>query len=113
MLNETAMSVAIPKLMSALAVDANAAQWLTTAFLLTMAVVIPVTGFLLQRFNTRPIFLLAMTLFTTGTAHRGDVAQSGDADLRPRRPGLGHGDHDAAADDHRDDPRCARTSAAR
>ncbi|MEO7222824.1 MAG: MDR family MFS transporter [Devosia sp.] len=68
MLNETAMSVAIPKLMEALAVDASAAQWLTTAFLLTMAVVIPVTGFLLQRFNTRPIFILAMTLFTTGTA---------------------------------------------
>jgi DHA2 family lincomycin resistance protein-like MFS transporter len=54
--------------MSALGVDANAAQWLTTAFLLTMAVVIPVTGYLLQRFNSRPIFLLAMTLFTTGTA---------------------------------------------
>ena len=68
MLNETAMSVAIPKLMEALAVDASAAQWLTTAFLLTMAVVIPVTGVLLQRFNTRPIFLLAMTLFVTGTA---------------------------------------------
>lgn len=68
MLNETAMSVAIPKLMSALGVEANAAQWLTTAFLLTMAVVIPVTGYLLQRFNSRPIFILAMTLFTTGTA---------------------------------------------
>ena len=68
MLNETAMSVAIPKLMEALRVDANAAQWLTTAFLLTMAVVIPVTGYLLQRFNSRPIFLLAMSLFTTGTA---------------------------------------------
>ncbi|HZY68029.1 MAG TPA: MDR family MFS transporter [Devosia sp.] len=68
MLNETAMTVAIPKLMQALAVDATAAQWLTTAFLLTMAVVIPITGYLLQRFNSRPIFLLAMTLFTTGTA---------------------------------------------
>ncbi len=68
MLNETAMSVAIPKLMQALAVDASAAQWLTTAFLLTMAVVIPITGFLLQRFNTRPIFLLAMALFTAGSA---------------------------------------------
>jgi MFS transporter, DHA2 family, lincomycin resistance protein len=68
MVNETAMTVAIPKLMEALAVDASAAQWLTTAFLLTMAVVIPVTGFLLQRFNTRPIFILALTLFTTGTA---------------------------------------------
>jgi DHA2 family lincomycin resistance protein-like MFS transporter len=32
-----------------------------------MAVVIPITGYLLQRFNTRPIFLLAMTLFSLGT----------------------------------------------
>src|SRR5690242_14102235 len=67
MLNETAMSVAIPKLMAALNVDASSAQWLTAAFLLTMAVVIPVTGFLLQRLNTRPVFILAMSLFATGT----------------------------------------------
>jgi DHA2 family lincomycin resistance protein-like MFS transporter len=67
MLNETAMTVAIPHLMEALGVTASAAQWLTTAFLLTMAVVIPVTGFLLQRLNTRPVFMLAMALFSTGT----------------------------------------------
>ena len=67
MLNETAMTVAIPRLMQALGVSASAAQWLTTAFLLTMAVVIPVTGFLLQRMNTRPVFMLAMALFSTGT----------------------------------------------
>jgi DHA2 family lincomycin resistance protein-like MFS transporter len=66
-LNETIMSVAIPHLMADLGVAASAAQWLTTAFLLTMAVVIPVTGFLLQRLNTRPIFLLAMSIFTAGT----------------------------------------------
>jgi DHA2 family lincomycin resistance protein-like MFS transporter len=67
MLNETAMTVAIPRLMDALGVTASAAQWLTTAFLLTMAVVIPVTGFLLQRLHTRPVFLLAMSLFSVGT----------------------------------------------
>jgi DHA2 family lincomycin resistance protein-like MFS transporter len=66
-LNETIMSVAIPHLMTDLGVAASVAQWLTTAFLLTMAVVIPVTGFLLQRLNTRPIFLLAMSIFTFGT----------------------------------------------
>jgi Arabinose efflux permease len=62
-LNETIMSVAIPHLMTDLGVTASAAQWLTTAFLLTMAVVIPITGFLLQRLNTRPIFLIAMSTF--------------------------------------------------
>ncbi|ODT71501.1 MAG: MFS transporter [Pelagibacterium sp. SCN 63-23] len=66
-LNETIMSVAIPHLMTDLGVTASAAQWLTTAFLLTMAVVIPITGFLLQRINTRPIFMIAMSVFTLGT----------------------------------------------
>src|SRR3954465_471998 len=66
-LNETIMAVALPHLMVSLAVTASAAQWLTTAFLLTMAVVIPVTGFLIQRVNTRPIFILAMSLFSAGT----------------------------------------------
>ncbi|GGI48603.1 DHA2 family lincomycin resistance protein-like MFS transporter [Agromyces flavus] len=66
-LNETIMSVAIPHLVVDLDITLSAAQWLTTAFMLTMAVVIPITGFLLQRFPTRPIFGTAMTLFSAGT----------------------------------------------
>lgn len=68
MLNETMMNVAIPTIKESLGVTPSAAQWLTTAFLLTMAVVIPVTGFLLQRLNTRPVFILALSLFSIGTA---------------------------------------------
>ncbi len=66
-LNETIMGVALPHLMDDLGITAVAAQWLTTAFLLTMSIVIPVTGFLLQRYRTRPVFLTAMALFTAGT----------------------------------------------
>jgi DHA2 family lincomycin resistance protein-like MFS transporter len=66
-LNETIMGVALPRLMSSLHINASTAQWLTTAFLLTMAVVIPTTGFLLQRLSTRTVFLGAMTCFCTGT----------------------------------------------
>nr|WP_155838618.1 MDR family MFS transporter [Arthrobacter castelli] len=66
-LNETIMSVALRELMVDLSITARTAQWLTTAFMLTMAVVIPITGFLLQRFHTRPVFLTAMSLFSTGT----------------------------------------------
>ncbi|WP_353827223.1 MDR family MFS transporter [Agromyces sp. SYSU T0242] len=66
-LNETIMSVAIPELSDDLGVSLSAAQWLTTAFMLTMAVVIPVTGYLLQRFATRPMFGAAMGLFSVGT----------------------------------------------
>lgn len=66
-LNETIMSVALRPLMVDLHVDARTGQWLTTAFMLTMAVVIPITGFLLQRFNTRPMYIAAMTAFSLGT----------------------------------------------
>ncbi|MBA4608925.1 multidrug efflux MFS transporter [Aeromicrobium sp. Marseille-Q0843] len=66
-LNETIMSVALPELMREFDVPASTAQWLTTAFLLTMAVVIPVTGFLLTRYPLRRIFMAAMISFTAGT----------------------------------------------
>ncbi|OZE24330.1 MFS transporter [Rhodococcus sp. 05-2254-6] len=66
-LNETIMSVALPTLMVDLNITATTAQWLTTGFLLTMAVVIPITGFLFQRFTLRQVFVAAMTLFTVGT----------------------------------------------
>lgn len=66
-LNETTMGVAIPHLIKDLGITAVAAQWLTTAFMLTMAVVIPTTGFLLRRFTTRAMFASAMGLFSAGT----------------------------------------------
>lgn len=66
-LNETTMGVAIPHLIGDLGITAVDAQWLTTAFMLTMAVVIPTTGFLLNRFSTRAMFATAMGLFSAGT----------------------------------------------
>ena len=66
-LNETVMGVALPKLMEDLHVSAVAGQWLTTAFLLTMSVVIPITGMLIQRVKTRTLFMTAMILFNVGT----------------------------------------------
>ncbi|WP_372698673.1 MDR family MFS transporter [Arthrobacter sp. JSM 101049] len=66
-LNETVLSVALPNLMADFHVDATTAQWLTTGFLLTMSVVIPTTGFLLQRFTTRRLFAVALLMFILGT----------------------------------------------
>lgn len=67
-LNETTMAVALPRIMEAFGVEATAGQWLTTAFMLTMAVVIPTTGWLLGRLGTRRAFVVAMSIFTLGTA---------------------------------------------
>ena len=66
-LNETILSVALPHLTGDLGVSATTVQWLTSGFLLTMGVVIPTTGYILQRFTPRQVFLAAMTLFSLGT----------------------------------------------
>ncbi|UOQ58885.1 DHA2 family efflux MFS transporter permease subunit [Leucobacter allii] len=67
-LNETTMAIAIPSLNATLGIPPELGQWLTSAFMLTMAVVIPTTGFLLQRFTTRQVFLAAIGAFVLGTA---------------------------------------------
>ena len=66
-LNETILNVAIPQIMDQLGITANTGQWLTTAYLLTMAIIIPITGFLLQRFTTRVMYITAMATFSMGT----------------------------------------------
>ncbi len=67
-LNETVLTVALPNLMADFSITAATAQWLTTGFMLTMAVVIPTTGWMLQRFTTKGLFTAALLLFVIGTA---------------------------------------------
>lgn len=66
-LNETTMNVALTAIMRDMSVTERTAQWLTTAFMLTMAVVIPITGWLLDRLTTRQVFIIAMATFSVGT----------------------------------------------
>ncbi|WP_067687431.1 MDR family MFS transporter [Nocardia jejuensis] len=67
-LNETIMINAIPRLMTDLDVTERSAQWVSTAFMLTMAAIIPVTGWFLQRVSTRRAYSVAMGVFLAGTA---------------------------------------------
>lgn len=66
-LNETLMAVATPKIMASFGIGAGVAQWVSTAFMLTMGVVIPISGFLIQRFHTRTLFQGGLGLFCLGT----------------------------------------------
>lgn len=66
-LNETILSIALRDLSVDLGVPTTTVQWLTSGFLLTMAVVIPTTGYLLDRFTPRQVFLTSLGLFATGT----------------------------------------------
>ncbi|KAA9148129.1 multidrug efflux MFS transporter [Amycolatopsis acidicola] len=67
-LNETIMVNALPRLMESLRITEQAAQWVSTVFMLTMAAVIPVTGWFLQRVTTRRAYAIAMGVFLVGTA---------------------------------------------
>ncbi|MDN0193979.1 MDR family MFS transporter [Streptomyces sp. S.PNR 29] len=67
-LNETIMINAIPRLMDSLRITEQSAQWVSTAFMLTMAAVIPITGWFLQRATTRQAYAIAMGVFLAGTA---------------------------------------------
>ena len=68
LLNEMLLGVALPTLISDLGITPSLGQWLTTSYLLTLAVLIPATGFIMRRFHLRTIFLVAMSLFVVGTA---------------------------------------------
>ncbi|QUQ62737.1 MDR family MFS transporter [Kutzneria sp. CA-103260] len=66
-LNETILSVALRDLTIDLRITTTTVQWLTSGFLLTMAVVIPTTGFMLERLTPRQVFLASLTAFSLGT----------------------------------------------
>src|SRR5699024_12748447 len=48
-------------------IDYTQVQWLTTAFLLTNGVDIPLLAMIIQRFSTRKVFLTAIFIFFIGT----------------------------------------------
>ncbi|MCH5462427.1 multidrug efflux MFS transporter [Lactobacillus sp. LC28-10] len=66
-LTSTMLTTALPTLMSSFNISANTVQWLTTGFMLMMGIVIPITGFFLQRFDSRKLYLSAIVIFGIGT----------------------------------------------
>ncbi|RSX54370.1 multidrug MFS transporter [Bifidobacterium goeldii] len=66
-LNQTLMTSALPHLMRDFGITSNTAQWLSTGFMLTNGIMIPITAFLIQKFTTRQLFLYAIGMFLFGT----------------------------------------------
>ena len=63
---ETAMNVTFPTLMGEFGIDTATVQWLTTAYLLVLAAVVPTSGYLNRRFKTKHIFCVAMLFYIAG-----------------------------------------------
>lgn len=70
-LNQTLVTPALPSIMAEMSVSASTAQWLTTGFTLVNAIMIPVTAYLTDRYSTRNLFIVAMLIFSAGSACAG------------------------------------------
>lgn len=66
-LNQTILSTAFPALMNAFDISTSTVQWLTTGFLMVNGIMIPISAYLSSRFNTKGLFIIAMTVFEIGT----------------------------------------------
>jgi EmrB/QacA subfamily drug resistance transporter len=66
-LNQTILSTALPHLMEFFNVEASTAQWVTTAYMLTNGIMIPLTALMFHKIPTRRIFLFSLISFSIGT----------------------------------------------
>ena len=67
-LDQTVINNALPRLLSAFSVDLGSLQWVITAYTLTQGVVTPTTAFFANRLGTKRFYIIALVLFTLGSA---------------------------------------------
>lgn len=65
--NETILNVALSSLMKEMDITAGTVQWIVTAYMIVVAVFVPVTAFLIQTFKTKRLFLTSMLILLAGT----------------------------------------------
>lgn len=66
-LTQTLLATAYPTLMKAFDISTSTVQWLTTGFLLVNGIMIPISAFLISRFNSKYLYISAMGIFFIGT----------------------------------------------
>jgi EmrB/QacA subfamily drug resistance transporter len=66
-LDSTVVNVAIPKLVDYFKTDLKTIQWTVTGYTLALSAVIPLAGWMTDKFGTKKIFLLTITFFTLGS----------------------------------------------
>ncbi|CAK7056626.1 MAG: putative transport protein HsrA [Desulfovibrio sp.] len=64
---ETAMNVTFPTLMTEFGIGTSLVQWITTGYLLVLAIIIPASSFLKRRFTSKSLFIAATSFFLAGT----------------------------------------------
>ncbi|ORX45034.1 drug resistance transporter YcnB [Piromyces finnis] len=62
----TSLTTALPPIMKDLNITVNTGQWLTSGFILCLAVMTPFTAYLITRFRTKPLYFIAVGFFIGG-----------------------------------------------
>ncbi len=66
-LDATIVNVGLPKIMASFGVGLDKIEWVITAYMLAMAVMLPTAGWLADRFGYKRIYFLGLALFTFGS----------------------------------------------
>jgi len=66
-LDTTIVAVALPTLAKDFHVSISTIQWVTTGYLLALAVVIPLSGWAMHRFGGKPVYMTSLVLFLVGS----------------------------------------------
>lgn len=90
-LDTTIVNVALEPLTKELHTDLRHIQWVVTAYLLAIAVVIPLTGWAARRYSSKRIYVASMVMFTIGSAMCGLASSAGQLILFRTIQGLGGG----------------------
>ena len=62
----TALTTALPAVIEDLEISVTTGQWLTSGYSLAMAIIMPLTAFLITRFPTRRLYLTGISVFLAG-----------------------------------------------
>ncbi len=67
MLTGTFLATAYPAIMRSFDISTSTVQWLTTSFMLVTGIMIPISAWLINKLNSRVMYISAMTTFLIGT----------------------------------------------
>lgn len=67
-LDATIVNVGLPKIMASFGVGLDKIEWVVTAYMLAMAVMLPASGWLADRFGYKRMYFMGLLLFTAGSS---------------------------------------------
>ena len=90
-LDTTIVNVALETLSRELHATISEIQWVVTAYMLSLAAVIPITGWAAKRFGAKRVYILSLVLFTAGSALCGLATDTTELILFRVLQGIGGG----------------------